>query len=406
MTPQLQIALGVVAALTLVGVVVSFFRKGALYKGYEELATEAPKIAGAIKGQIFRDGDDLVIAGNYKQYPAQVRFSYSETTPGLNIRMQAPVSFTFSVVPKGERATEGRVLVRTGDDMFDAKFAARTDHPTQAKMLVGSKQMRTQMEKLCCSSKTFLTLTRGAIELSELTIPSPYAGRHVQDHLDSMGILAKAVDDIPGAETIKIEPYVYAEKSTPIFKIALAVGAICTLIAIFVLEPTAAQPDLTGVNGDAATHTGVAAADAAQIPGINGFHAATAEDFDPNVASWVRSGGQEPAGRAELKLDPADDHPDVAYWIRNADGVNRIVVLLAGTKFLDSAYGEVLGIARVPHDSLQGVKWRIPPLRPPAGDGLVIVTRHNDAVNSTVLYLAGGRLESGNPENYETLSLQ
>src|SRR5262249_9634020 len=133
MNSHIQIALGITAVLTLIGVVASFLRKGALFKGYEDYRTEVPKIISAIKADVFCDGDDLVLGGNHKKYPVQVRFSYSETTPGLNIRMQAPVSFTFSVVPKGERATEGRVLVRTGDDMFDARFAARTDHPTQAK---------------------------------------------------------------------------------------------------------------------------------------------------------------------------------------------------------------------------------------------------------------------------------
>ena len=48
---------------------------------------------------MFRDGNDLVLVGNFNSRPTQVRFSYDENTPGLNVRMQAPVSFTFSVVP-------------------------------------------------------------------------------------------------------------------------------------------------------------------------------------------------------------------------------------------------------------------------------------------------------------------
>src|SRR5207253_3109174 len=184
--------------------IVAFVKKSAMMAGYEEYKADIQKIASTLKAEMFRDGNDVVIPGNYKKFPIQVRFSYSETTPGLNIRMQAPVSFTFSVVPKGARATEGRVLVRTGDEMFDARFAARTDHPTQAKMLVSSKIMRTHMEKLCCSSKSYLTLVTGNIELSELVIPSPYTARHVLDHVESMAVLAKEVGEIPGAEKIKI----------------------------------------------------------------------------------------------------------------------------------------------------------------------------------------------------------
>jgi len=232
----IQIAVIVVSAVSLAGVIISTLRNSAMLAGYDEYKADIQKIATTLKAEMFRDGDDVVIPGNYKKFPIQVRFSYSENTPGLNIRMQAPVSFTFSVVPKGERATEGRVLVRTGDDMFDARFAARTDHPTQAKMLVSSKTMRTHMEKLCCSSKSFLTMVTGSIEVSELIIPGPYTARHVLDHVESMSILAAEVDDIPGAEKVKIQEY-KREKSTPVVKIALVVGALVAIAAVFAGRP-------------------------------------------------------------------------------------------------------------------------------------------------------------------------
>src|SRR5437879_11204778 len=178
--------------------------------------------------------------------------------------MQAPVSFTFSVVPKGERASEGRVLVRTGDDMFDARFAARTDHPTQAKMLVSSKSMRTHMEKLCCSSKSYLTLVTGNIELSELVIPSPYTARHVLDHVESMAMLAKEVGEIPGAEKIKIAEY-KREQSAPVVKIALAVGALVAIAAVFT-GMTGVEDSSSSVVAGVVQTEGVVAKDAAMIP--------------------------------------------------------------------------------------------------------------------------------------------
>ena len=105
----------------------------------------------------FRDGSDLVVSGSQDKLPVTVRFSYDENTPGLNIRMSVPANFTLTISPKGAQAPgEGKTLVRTGDDMFDARFVTKTDHMAQAKMFVGGKQALSLLQKLCCSSKTFV----------------------------------------------------------------------------------------------------------------------------------------------------------------------------------------------------------------------------------------------------------
>ena len=95
----LQIAVFVIALVTIIGVIVSSMRKSSALAGYDEIRQEVPRIASALKAEMFRAGNDLVLVGNFNRRPTQVRFSYDENTPGLNIRMQAPVSFTFSVVP-------------------------------------------------------------------------------------------------------------------------------------------------------------------------------------------------------------------------------------------------------------------------------------------------------------------
>ena len=139
--------------------------------------------------------------GQSVQLPAVVRFSYADNTPGLNIRMKAPSTFALSIVPKTAQVSEGgRVAVRTADEMFDARFVTRTDQPTQAKMFLSGKQTLAQLQKLCCSSKTFLTMSNGNMELSELVIPSPYTDRHISDHLDSLLRVAAALGQMPGAD--------------------------------------------------------------------------------------------------------------------------------------------------------------------------------------------------------------
>ena len=410
---HIQIAAIVIAVVAVVGLVISLVQRGANYKGYEEYASEIDRIAKTLKAEIFRDGDDLGVTGNHKKYPIQLRFSYSETTPGLVMRMQCPVSFTFSVVPKGERATEGRVLVRTGDDMFDARFASRTDHPTQAKMLVSSKAMRTNLEKLCCSSKTFVTLTTGAIEVSELVIPGPYTARHVMDHLDSMAVVARGCEDIPGADKVKIAPY-EREKSSPTAKIAIAAGVVVAMIAIFVMSP-ATSANLREVAGSPAPE-GVSAIHVQYIPDINGYHAAKSEDFDNVVSGWMRGSGVQPNGQIALKLDQPGDIADVAYMLVNPETkLQRVVLLRNGVNIYDTKYTDLVGAVKIPQSTLENAEWTYKPPVAPASDGLMIFRRvknpdpesqEEPRLVAMVVYPVGGRIVAATPKDYQTLSLQ
>lgn len=405
---HIQIAAIVIAVVAVVGLIISLVQRGANYKGYEEYASEIDRIAKTMKAEIFRDGDDLAVTGNHKNYPVQLRFSYSETTPGLVIRMQAPVSFTFSVVPKGERATEGRVLVRTGDDMFDARFASRTDHPTQAKMLVSSKAMRTNLEKLCCSSKTFVTLVTGAIEVSELVIPGPYTARHVMDHLDSMAVVAKGCGDIPGAEKVKVTPY-EREKSSPTTKLAIAGGIVAAMIAIFVMAP-ATSANLKEVAGTPPPE-GVSALHVQYMPDLQGYRGARAEDFDPTVASWMRGSGVPPSGQMEAKFDQTDNIADVAYMLVNPDThIQRVVLIHNGNNIYDSKYPDLVGAVRVPFSTMQSVDWAFKPMDEPTGDGIMTFRRKQEGDETkllvSILFPSHGRVLSASPKDYQTVSLQ
>jgi len=398
----IQIAIAIVAVVALLGVIITTMRKSSLLAGYGEYRQDILKIAQTLKLEMFRDGDDVVLTGNHKYKPIQIRFSYSETTPGLNIRMQAPVSFTFSVVPKGAQSTEGRILVRTGDDMFDARFAARTDHPTQAKMLVTSKAMRQQMEKLCCSSKTYLTLTTGSIELSELVIPQPYTARHVLDHLDSMAMLADAVDDIPGAEKIKITPY-QREKSTPIFRIAVAVGAVTALAVIFLMQPT--PPDAALETGETPAPPGILPVDMPLILKAEQWRGATADDFLPEVVSYMRSYGLTPEGRFEINVD-GDDVPDVGYFLATDDGKRRVVLLQNRTNIFDSLYDDMAGVVRVPAQNMGSIDWKAPPSEPPTGDGLMVLRGTAGNVRGIIFFVKDGRVLAATPSNYGSVGLR
>lgn len=401
----LQIAVFVIALVTIVGVVVSSMRKSTALAGYDDIRAEVPRIASALKAEMFRDGNDLVLTGNFNGRPTQVRFSYDENTPGLNIRMQAPVSFTFSVVPKGARATEGRVLVRTGNDMFDAKFNSRTDHPTQAKMLIGGRAALQHLEKLCCSQKTYVTLTRGSIEMSELIIPVPYTGRHVLDHIESMAIVAKAVSEIPGAESVKVVPY-EREKSTPVFRIALVIGAVVAILGVFMIKPGGdTNLKAAAANDKVISIEGVDPVEALKMQDVLSWHAMRAEEYDPDIAGLARGLGMEANGRINLDVD-GDAQQDVAYLMRDStQDQTRLIIFSDGNRVYSSGYANVVGALPVAKGSFDSINWRVKPPRSSANQGIMLFRKKNDQLVPMILYIEGTNVVTGIPANWRDVPL-
>jgi hypothetical protein len=400
------LALLILVVVGVVGFLIHIFRRGRTFSGYRELTQDAEQIAKALGGEIFRDGNDLVISGNYHKMPAIVRFSYDENTPGLNLSAKAKATFTMSIAPKGERAPEGRVLMRTPNDMFDARFQARTDHPTQAKMFVGGKVAMQHLQKLCCSPRTFFTISTGAMELSELTIPTPYTGHHVTDHLESMAKLARQLEDMPGAETIKVHK-LEKEKSN-IIRGAIVVGIIAAVITVYAAT--------SGPRGDISVHeladteappAGMTPVDAAQIQRLQGWRVAREEDFAASARAWLRDNGQEISGRVTGDFSGHNVPRDVAYVLVNPEGGRRVVLIVEGVNLYDAEYPEIAGMARIPKESIAGIDWgKYPPQGTPDGDGLLIIRKREDPASGLVLFADERRIVSAVPVNYTQIRLR
>jgi hypothetical protein len=410
------LALLILLVVGAVGFLIHLMRRGKTFAGYQELTGDAQQIAKSLGGgEIFRDGNDLVISGNYRHMPAIVRFSYDENTPGVNLSVKAKATFTMSVVPKGERASEGRVLVRTPDDLFDARFQTRTDHPTQAKMFVGGKVVMQQLQKLCCSSRTFFTITTGAMELSELTIPTPYTGHHITDHLESMAKLSKELEDMPGAETIKVRK-LEKEKSN-ILRAAIVVGAIAAVITVYAATrgPRGEIPVKDLVDTEAPP-AGMMPVDAALVRKAKDWRLMAAEDFGPNIAGWMRDNGQELTGRIPGDYSGRKNQRDVAYLLAPAatpvEGAapstqRRVLLLVEGINLYDAEYQEIVGVARVPQESIANIDWgKNPPQGTPDGDGLLIVRKSGDPRSGLVLFVSDKHIVTGVPVNYQQVRLR
>ena len=396
---QYTLAIAILIATGLVGAFIAYMRSSRLFAGYEDIENEARSLSKLLKGEMFRDGTDLVVSGNYNKLPTIVRFSVDVNTPAVNIRMQAPSTFNMSVVPKGTRATEGRVLVRTTDEMFDARYVTRSDHPTQARMFVSGKATLQALQKLCCSTQTFFTVTRGAMELSELVLPESLISKHLGDHVGQMASLAAVLRSMPGSEDVKIEA-ITRDTSHPVVKIALAAGAMLAIAVVFAERPQSV------VSAHDDTPPGIAAMDAQAIPGVTQFKLATAADMDPGVASWVRDAQGEVTGHLQLNLAGDAYASDAAYYLVGAGGQKRLVILVNHTDRLDLKYQNIAGIARVPKELVSGIDWAKPPASTGDGDGVLVVPDPNDPSTASIIFASGDKTVAGTPSDYHNVRLR
>jgi len=386
------------------GAVIAWWRGRSTYAGYEELAGDARQIAVSLKAEIFRDGQDLVIAGNHGKLPTVIRFSYAENAPGLNLRMQVPATFAFSIVPKGTQSGEGRAPVRTGDELFDAKFLSRSDQPTQAHMLLGSKRTLAQIQKLCCSSRTFLSMATGSLELSELVIPAPYTARHVLDHVQSMGAVGKALEDMPGAETVKIRA-LKKEHTSWLTRAVVAAGVVAAAIAVY----SAAHSQATTIQASAGNRLpeGIRPVDAVRIPGVmNNWRLAGEDDFAGGAVAWIRQSGVTAEGRILGDFSGRQSGQDVAYVLISNAGLRRIVLLASQENRYDTGFSELAGVARVPKQQISNLEWTTPPQGQPEGDGLLLIRKADDLGSGAILFLQGKRIASGVPVSYQSVNLR
>ena len=166
----IAISVVIVGVLAIIGIVIASTRRGATFGGYESLTQDLDRIRRFIGGQVFRDGEDLVINGVYRSLPTIVRFSHQEHTPGLHVRMAVPATFSLYIAER-KTAARARVSFRVGDQYLDSRFLASSDTAAEARMFTSGKAACKLLRSLCCSTRTFLTIERGVTELAEAAIP-------------------------------------------------------------------------------------------------------------------------------------------------------------------------------------------------------------------------------------------
>ncbi len=400
----LAIVLFIVLIVAFVGAMIAYVRSQKTYRGYKDIAGEARKIRSDIAGELFRDGDDLVISGNYKGKPTVVRFSYGEHTPGMNVRMETPSTMELAIVPRGTREMPGRAEIKTGDSLFDSRFTSRTDQPQEARMLLGSRSSMAEIQKLCCSSRTFFSLTRGAAEVSELTIPPTAQHEHVMEHIESLNRLSLALQEMPGAEKVKIKPI---QRQKHVFgRMALVAGVIAAIIAISAAwKFSGNSKDTETTAASESVPEGMSAEDAAMI-GVGSAHLATESDFNADAVAWMKVQKQDVTGEIHGNFTGKDTPNEVAYILKEPKGIYRVVVLANEHVAYDERYPNVGIAARVPRDQVDSIQWVGRPPETPDGDGLLLLRNPDDRASGLVIFLQGSRVVTAVPSNYQAINLE
>ena len=395
----LTVIIAVVAGVA--GVIVFWVQRVKLYRTYEEIGPDARQIATRLKAEVFRDGNDLVISGSYRGFPSIVRFSHSQNTPGMNIQMRAPASFDLSLSPKKVTTAKGRTVVRTGNVSLDTRFSARTDHPTQVKMIFNDQPATSQLEKLCCSSQTEVTSTTGNFELSELAIPT-YPARHGLDHVESREAIAGFVQKMPGAEGVKVEPMPHGSGKW-LFRGLAAAGAV-TIVVLLLLHPGSNTSPVVHESAPAFVPDGMAAVDATRIPRLQGWRVFQENDFRDAAAQYLRNNDLPLTGHVTADFSGDGGIPDSAYLLRDAQGRTRVSMMVDGVLNYDAVFPHIDVIAGIPKANLQSVKWVTNPEFPADGDGLLIIQDASDPKSGVMLMEHANRTFSARPADFTKVS--
>lgn len=396
-----QVALLIIAALSVLGVIITFIRTRMTYTGYEDIAGEIRRLGHSLGGEVFRDDADVVVSGRWAKQTAVVRFSIQENTPGLNIRMPAPTTFQLSVSPSSAPVTEGgRIPVKTTDENFDMRFTARTDQPTQARMFL-TRQSTALLQRLACSKNTYVSIGRGEIELSELVVPAVTPAQHVIEHLKAMVALGNNLRTMPGAEKVKVVQF-HRDRHV-VARLAMVVGAIVAIGSIFAAMEVPQRPATAGANPTLAS--GILPSDALVIGNAERWRAASADDLDPSAVGWLRGTGRHPESRIEGDFGGGGQGRDVSYLLVGPGGSRRVVIIAGHENRYDAGYPYVGLIARIPKSAVASIRWQEAP-QGAVGDGVLLVKRPDDGTSGVVIFLTPQGIVSAVPANYQEITLQ
>ena len=371
------------------------------FLGYGEIAKDVERLARVLQAEIFRDGPDLVVRGNYSRLPVLVRFSLAKDSSGLSITLQAPANFQMFVTPVSASQREPGARVRTADGIFDFKFITTSEQPMLARMFVSNAATLQLIKKLCWASFTSLRIDFGKLEYLVRPFQVAHVFDYVQHHLAAMEKMAENLGAMPGAETIQIVPY--RKTGNRLLKPAIALGLFIALLEAGRISGVGAAQEPV-LASQAVVGQGVLPSDAAGILYLRGWRLAQESDFDSNERGWLRAQGATPGGTVHGDFSGKNNGRDVAYILIGDQGIMRVVLLSQGRLVYDQQYRQILAAIRVPASNLNAIEWRAPLPGKPDGDGLLIITKSDNPGSSLIFTLRDGSLMLSSPTNYQKVA--
>jgi len=392
----------IVAVVALIGMITATVRNARKLKGYEEVAADANALTKKLGGELFRDGDDLVMSGNYQNLPTIIRLSHAENTPGVSIEVKVPARFSFSLTPRQAPVIPEGVGVNVPN--LSTNFVGRTNSALEANQLVGSPSVRKAFAAICISQKTFLEIAPGRLLISELLIPQNLLDRIAME-LQAASSISTVLEKFPGADERKLV-LVKHDRTSWAFRAALAAGIIVTIAGLAQNAVNASNKPTPVAAKEIASS--IARNDAILITKIQDWRPADETDFDPAFKSWVQSYGVKPTNALDFSADTSRNRDDRVYFLVNDKGQKRVVAIVDHRVALDSIFDNAAGVTIVPMDSISKVEWPMSraPFKEVPGDGLLIVRDMNDKDGATLLFFGDHGHLSGQPQNYQHLDIQ
>lgn len=397
--PQM-IAILVISALAVAGIVAAVLREIRLFDGFRDIAPEAKTIANQLRGEVFRDGHDLVIAGEYRGIPTVVRFSKQKNAPAVGLHVRIPAACQFSLIPKQMAGSSLFPTVKLRSRILNERFVAGSANPDDLELLLTSDRAVRQLEKLCCSSKTICEVNRGRLELLEMVLPEELA-RHILDHLQVIRGFSDVLMTMPESDRVKVLPLV-RESSSWFVRVAVAAGIVVVAMSVIAATGERGKFQVRSVPDSGLVH-GVPVNDASVINGMDRWRMAKPEEIHAEFAKWLRESGQKPESRIEFNPVGSGLSRGVAYLLVRDDGSRRLVILVDHRAVFDACFSRIDGIALVPAASFPKLKWGQG--QAPDGDAILVVRDAGDPRSAELLFFPNGTLFSGVPRDYSAIDL-
>lgn len=374
--------------------------------GYREILRASRMLPRGLRQVVQRQQGEVIVYGNYRGRPVVSRFANSDYKPAVHLEMLAPADFELKVVPRNDAPERGPdSVVKTQNSAFDRRCAVLTNRAEDARVLLLSEEAVALLLRLCPSSNVGFCMANGKIEVSYKTIEANLAGSMLSS-LQAMDKLATMAADLPGTRRVRIERFI-PPTSSMLAKAAMIIAAVMGIASAFYFgppEPSAFSTDSFKLADGAA----IELHDAQLIRNLNRWKLASEDDFDPEFVASLHRAGATLTFPLRLRPVNSDEMTEKAYAFRGVDGSIRLVIIANGRLLYDARYGKLVGVARVPARSLDGVRWAEPSdnVQDIDGDGLLLVFDARDP-KGAVVFVAGSRsIRSLTPATYSEISLR